>query len=783
MKDKIGLLQEETPAELPLIPLLSTMIFPLGVSTIQVGSPKNIALLRDNPGINTLVVLAYAQSKDSRSISSQDISDIGVVSRIIDMLNIPGGSIQVTFQGLRRVCVTEFSQEEPYFKARVSYVMEEEGDPIKINALIRKFLDLFEHIVETDHKYPRELLYILRMNLEDPGRLADLAATYLNVEYKEKQEILESLNTTTRLEKVIKFLQTELERTKVSQDINRMVQINIEKGQREYYLRQELKAIKSELGEEDFQESEAKIYLERISQAKIPKEAETEAKKEVERLRMVNPSSPEYNIIRTYLDWIASLPWTRSSKEEIDLPKVQRALDEKHYGLEKVKERILEHLAVRKLNENAQGPILCFVGPPGTGKTSLGQSIAQAIGRKFIRMSVGGVRDEAVIRGHRRTYVGAMPGKIIENIRRADFNNPLIMIDEIDKISRESIMGDPSAALLEVLDPEQNTYFMDHYLNLPFDLSKVMFITTANVTYNIIPPLLDRMEVINLSGYTEEEKLIIARNYLLPRSIKNHGLDPEGVNLEDRVMKKMIRDYTREAGLRNLQREIASLCRKCAREKAEGKEFCWNITEANLEKFLGPPQYTWEEAQKYSEVGVATGLVWTSNGGDILIIETLKMKGRGNLTVTGHLGEVMMESVKAAHSYVRSRAEVLGIEPSAFENYDIHIHFPAGAIPKDGPSAGVTITLAIASLLSERPVKHNVAITGEVSLRGRVLPIGGLKEKVLAAYRAGIDTVMLPKDNEKDLLDIPQEVKDRIKFILIQKVDEVFKEALSTFTE
>jgi ATP-dependent Lon protease len=623
---------------------------------------------------------------------------------------------------------------------------------------------------------PAELA-IMAMNLDDPGVLADLIASTLNIPLEDKQAILETLEVKERLAKVNVLLNKELSVMELGSKIQSEVREGIDKTQREYFLREQLKAIQKELGEKDERTVEIEELRQRLIQAKLPPEAMKEAERELDRLAKMPPAAAEYTVARTYLDWLIDLPWAVSTEDNLDISQAQKVLDEDHYDLEKVKKRILEYLAVRKLKADMKGPILCFVGPPGTGKTSLGKSIARALGRKFIRMSLGGVRDEAEIRGHRRTYVGALPGRIIQGIRKAGSNNPVFMLDEIDKLGMD-FRGDPSSALLEVLDPEQNYSFSDHYLEVPFDLSKVMFITTANILDPIPPALRDRMEVLDLPGYTEEEKLGIAKDFLVPKQIEAHGLSKENIKFEDQALRRIALEYTREAGVRNMEREIANICRGVARKVAEGQKGLTVVEAESVPSFLGPAKFFSEVAERTSEPGVATGLAWTPTGGDILFIEATRMKGRKGFNLTGQLGEVMKESAQAALSYVRAKAKTLKIPENFFDSSDIHIHVPAGAIPKDGPSAGVTIFTAITSLLTGRPVRNDVAMTGEITLRGLVLAVGGIKEKILAARRAGITTVILPKRNEKDLQEVPEQVKKDMKFHFVQRMDEVIRIAL-----
>jgi ATP-dependent Lon protease len=637
-----------------------------------------------------------------------------------------------------------------------------------------------ETLADLVERIPDEVPAILKMNVSDPGRFADLAATNMNFRIADKDEVLQRLDVGQRLRFILTRLEREVARARVMEDVKKQTEIKIEQHQREFYLRQQLRAIQAELGEADPGEKEAIDLLKKIDDAKLPEKVGQEARRETERLRMLSPASSEYHVVRTYLDWILSLPWNKRTGEElIDLKKVENALDDRHYGLDEAKERIIEYLAVRKLRGgDPHGPILCFVGPPGTGKTSLGAAIGKSIGREFYRISVGGVRDEAEIRGHRRTYVGAMPGLVIQALRRVAVKDPVLMIDEIDKMSGGGPSGDPTAAMLEVLDPSQNNSFVDHYLNLPFDLSQCLFICTANNLFDIPAPLRDRLEIIKIAGYTIEEKVEIAWRYLLPRLLEEHGITDKDLQFTDESLSFISNRYSREAGLRNFERNLAAIMRKRARAKAEGEEGAWVVDVEKVEEVLGIPRYAAEEAEKIPEVGVVTGLAWTSTGGDIMLIEALRMPGSGRMTVTGQLGDVMRESVDAAYSYVRSRAAQLGIEDSVFRENDLHIHLPAGAIPKDGPSAGITLSLAIASALSGRPVRRDLAMTGEVTLRGKVLEIGGVKEKVLAAYRAGLRQVIMPKANEKDLRDVPDEVKKNMNFMFVDRMDEVLHLAL-----
>jgi ATP-dependent Lon protease len=778
---KDDILRSELPPSLPLMALRSTIVYPLGTIAVQMGAPENLSLLRSHEEPGLIVALVVANGDHDEPIDSQRfLGRVGVAARVHERINLPGDTVQITLQGLRRIVVDEMEQTDPYPVAGVRAAREIPADPSEIDDLVTRVVSAAETLAELVDRIPDEVPAILKMNISDPGRFADLAATNMNFRIADKDEVLQRLDVGQRLRFILSRLEREVARARVMEDVKKQTEIKIEQHQREFYLRQQLRAIQAELGEADPGEKEALDLLKRIDEAKLPEKVGQEARRETERMRMLSAASSEYQVVRTYLDWVLSLPWNKKSgNEEIDLKKVEGALDDRHYGLDEAKERIIEYLAVRKLRGgDPHGPILCFVGPPGTGKTSLGEAIGKAIGREFYRISVGGVRDEAEIRGHRRTYVGAMPGLIIQALRRVAVRDPVLMIDEIDKMSGGGPSGDPTAAMLEVLDPSQNNSFVDHYLNLPFDLSSCLFICTANNLYDIPAPLRDRMEVIKIAGYTVEEKVEIAWRYLLPRLLEEHGITAKDLQFTDESLSFVSNRYSREAGLRNFERNLSAIMRRRARKKAEGEEGAWIVDADKVEEVLGIPRYAVEEAEKVPEVGVVTGLAWTANGGDIMLIEALKMPGTGRMTVTGQLGDVMRESVDAAHSYIRSRASQLSIPDSTFKEIDLHIHLPAGAIPKDGPSAGITITLAIASALAGRPVRRDVAMTGEVTLRGKVLEIGGVKEKVLAAYRAGLREVILPKANEKDLRDVPEEVRAHMAFTFVDRMDEVLHLAL-----
>jgi ATP-dependent Lon protease len=761
--------------------LRSTIVYPLGTIAVQMGAPENLALLRDNEDSGLVVALVVAAGDIDEPLDQRKfIGRVGVAARVHERINLPGDTVQITLQGLRRITIEEIARTEPYAVAQVKPARETPADATELDDLVARIVAAAETLADLVDRIPDEVPQILKMNVSDPGRFADLAATNMNFRISDKDEVLQRLDVGQRLRFILTRLEREVARARVMEDVKKQTEVKIEQHQREFYLRQQLRAIQSELGETDPGEKEAIELLKKIDDANLPERAAQEARRETERLRMLSPASSEYQVIRTYLDWILSLPWhKRTGDEQIELKKVEELLDSRHYGLSEAKERIIEYLAVRKLRGgDPHGPILCFVGPPGTGKTSLGEAIAKSIGRAFYRIAVGGVRDEAEIRGHRRTYVGAMPGLLIQALRRVAVRDPVMMIDEIDKMAGGGASGDPTAAMLEVLDPSQNHDFVDHYLNLAFDLSSVLFICTANNLFDIPPPLRDRMEIIRIAGYTIEEKVEIAWRYLMPRLLEEHGISDTDIQFTDEVLGFISSRYSREAGLRGFGRNMAAIMRKRARRKAEGEEGAWIIDNEKVEEILGVPRYAAEEAEKEPEIGAVTGLAWTATGGDLMHIEALRMPGTGKLTVTGQLGDVMRESVDAAYSFVRSRAEPLGVADREFKETDLHIHFPAGSVPKDGPSAGAAVTLAIASVLSRRPVRRDVALTGEVTLRGKILEIGGVKEKTLAAYRAGLREVILPAGNQKDLRDIPDEVRQHMAFTFVTTMDDVLRLAL-----
>ena len=770
------------PKELPILPTKQIVVFPYLIAPLVV-TDRDYAKMIDGVLAGDKMIGLFAQ-KDPR-VEKPGIDGIflsGTVGTIIKLLRFPDNSIRFLVQGLARIRIKKVAMDEPYIVARVERMEEKREASIEIEALKRNILVLFEKVVSLAPYLPDDL-QVSAMNIEDPGRLADMIATNLNLSTVQKEEILEASDLKLRLERLTIFLNKELEVLELSKKIQKEAASEMGEIQKKYILREQLKAIQKELGEGDTVTMEVAELKRKIKEANMTPAALEAAQKELDRLSKMNPAAAEYTVSRTYLDWLVSLPWQRSTEDLLDIKKARKVLDEDHYDLDQVKERILEYLAVRKLKEDMKGPILCFVGPPGVGKTSLGMSIARAMGRKFLRISLGGMRDEAEIRGHRRTYVGALPGRIIQGLKRAGSRNPIFMLDEVDKIGQD-FRGDPASALLEVLDPEQNNSFSDHYLDVPFDLSKVMFITTANVLDPIPDVLLDRMEVIRLPGYTDREKLMIAKRYLIPKELSNHGLTPNRLSFTDRALTDIINGYTKESGLRNLEREIATVCRKVAKELVEeGRKGKAVIRSKDLHKYLGPVKFLSEEVDRINRVGVAPALAWTRTGGEVMFVEATKMRGNKSLTLTGHMGEVMKESAQAALSYIRSRAQGLGIAEDFYDKLDIHVHVPAGAIPKDGPSAGITIATALASMLTGRKIKPRLAMTGEITLRGEVLPIGGLKEKTLAAHRSGVRTVILPKKNEKDLEEIPEEIRKDVKFIFVNTVDEVLENALSNKRE
>jgi ATP-dependent Lon protease len=760
------------PEELPLLPVANVLIFPYVVAPLVITDERRMAMVNEALSDRKIVGLFAMKSKDE-PVDAGNLYDVGTAVLILKMFRIPDGNMGLMIQGLTRLRLEKVTQTEPFLLGRVKAIPEEGSRSVKTEALIREVTEIFQQIVAIS-PFLADDLANMAAQVENPGRLADLVASNLKMDIVDRQGILSTIKVEDRLIKLLIYLNKELELLKLGSKIQSEVKSKIEDGQREYFLREQMKAIQKELGEKDERTAELDEMRERIQAAGMPQEAKAQAEKELDRLSKMPPQAAEYTVSRTYLDWLTGLPWSVSTEDNIDVTQAQKILDEDHYGLEDVKDRILEFLAVRKLKHSSKGPILCFVGPPGVGKTSLGRSIARAMDRKFIRYSLGGMRDEAEIRGHRRTYIGSLPGRIIQGIKRAGSRNPVFMLDEIDKIGTD-FRGDPASALLEVLDPEQNSAFSDHYLEVPFDLSQVMFITTANVLETIPRPLLDRMEVLRLPGYIVEEKTQIARRYLVPRQKEENGLRRGQIRFTDSSLRTIISDYTREAGVRNLEREIGTCCRKVARMIAEGKKEKVSIKPDTIQQFLGPKKYFSEVAGRKDTVGVATGMAWTPVGGVILFVEASLMAGGKGLMLTGQLGDVMKESAQAAYSFIRSHANQYGIEADFFQKKDIHVHIPEGATPKDGPSAGVTLATALISLFTGRPVKHTVSMTGEITLQGRVLPVGGIKEKILAARRSGIRQVILPRENEKDLEDIPENVRSKMTFHFVDRLDEVFE--------
>jgi len=765
----------EIPEVLPMMAVRDVVVFNYMIIPLFVGRPSSISAVNEALTKDKMLMLGTQKDATIDEPGPDDVYEVGMVCMIMRTLKLPDGRLKVLVQAMNKARIERFEQTEPFFIVKADLLQDEEIGEITVEteALMRTVREQTEKILALKGIMSSDLMVILN-NIEEPGRLADLVVSNLHLKTAESQSVLEISQPVERLRKVSDFLNKELEVSAVQAKIQSEAKEEMGKTQREYYLREQLHALKKELGEIDERALELDDLKKKLAKTRMPPEVKKEAHKQLKRLEVMHPDASEATTVRNYLDWILDIPWRKSSRDRIDIKEAKKVLDADHYGLDEVKERILEYLAVRKLNKSTKGPIICFVGPPGVGKTSLGKSIARAMGRKFHRMSLGGMRDEAEIRGHRRTYIGSMPGRIIQGLKTVGANNPVFMMDEIDKVGSD-YRGDPSSALLEVLDPEQNFEFTDHYLNMPFDLSKVMFITTANMTDTIPGPLLDRMEIIRLSGYMLEEKLEIAKRYLLPRQIEQNGIDAKAIQIDEKTIQKIISHYTREAGLRNLERELGKVCRKVARRIAEGGRKTYIISERTLDKYLGPPKHIPEtEQEKIDQPGLATGLAWTEVGGEILYIEVSVLKGKGKLTLTGQLGDVMKESAQAALSFCRSRSKKLKVDESYFENIDIHIHVPAGAIPKDGPSAGITMATSLYSALSGQKVRQDVAMTGEITLRGRILPIGGLKEKALAALRAGITTIIIPAENKKDLVEIPEDLRKKLKFIPVKNMDQVF---------
>ncbi|HEX8708405.1 MAG TPA: endopeptidase La [Pyrinomonadaceae bacterium] len=768
----------QIPGELPVLPLRDIVIYPFMIVPLFVSREKSIRAVDEALGENRMILLASQKDLDKEEPTGEDLYGIGTVAVIMRMLKLPDGRIRILVQGLARAALESVESGGEYLRAHLRVIQEVAAPErsLEVEALVRNVRASMEKAANLGKNISPEVMAIIT-NLDDAGRLADLSASNLELKVEDAQSVLDISDTTARLRRVNELLNKEIEVLTVQQEINTQARADIDRSQREFYLRQQLKAIQTELGEGNELAEEIAQFREKIEASRMPKPAEEEALRQLKKLERMHPDAAETATLRNWMEIMTDLPWSKTSNDNLDLQKAEAILNEDHFGLEKVKERIIESLAVRKLKEKPKGSILCLVGPPGVGKTSLGRSIARALDRKFVRLSLGGVHDEAEIRGHRRTYVGAMPGRIIQAVAQAGTNNPLIMLDEIDKVGAD-FRGDPSSALLEVLDPEQNNNFRDNYLGVTFDLSNVMFMTTANVLDTIQPALRDRMEVIRLAGYTEEEKREIARRHLLPKQMEENGITARDVQISKTALAAIILQYTQEAGLRQLEREIGTICRKVARRIAEGHKGTVRVSLKNLHEFLGAPKVMPDEVLKKDQVGIATGLAWTAVGGDVLFIEALRMKGKGNLVLTGQLGEVMRESAQAAYSYAKSRAKELEINEEDFNNYDLHIHIPEGAIPKDGPSAGITLATAMVSALSQRPVRKDVAMTGEITLRGNVLPVGGVKEKVLAARRARVNTIILPVLNRRDMDEVPKEPFKDIRFVFVDNVRQVFREAL-----
>jgi ATP-dependent Lon protease len=761
----------------PLLPLRDIIVFPHMVVPLFVGRQKSIKALEEAMNKQKYILLAAQREAKTNDPDENDIYRVGTLGTVVQLLRLPDGTVKVLVEGKKRARILRYIENPEFFAVEIEEIDEQVEKSTEVEALIRSINSTFENYVKLNKKIPPEMIMSVA-SIDDPSRLADTIVAHLGIKLEDKQALLEVLNPTERLEKVLGYMRSEIEILEVEKRIRTRVKKQMEKTQKEYYLNEQMRAIQKELGEKDEFKNEIQELEEKIKQKKMSAEAKEKAEKELRKLKMMSPMSAEATVVRNYVDWLISLPWHEYTDDKLDITEAEKVLEEDHYGLEKVKQRILEYLAVQSLVGQMKGPILCLVGPPGVGKTSLGKSIARATGRKFVRVSLGGVRDEAEIRGHRRTYIGALPGKIIQSMKKAGSGNPVFLLDEVDKMSTD-FRGDPSSALLEVLDPEQNQNFDDHYLDVEYDLSKVMFITTANTLDRIPRPLQDRMEIIRIAGYTELEKLNIARRYLMPKQHEANGLKASNVDFSDNAILTIVRHYTKEAGVRNLEREIASICRKVAVEVVKkDKSYRVQVTGKNVSKYLGPPRFRFGKAEEEHRTGVATGLAWTELGGDLLATEVTVMPGKGKLIITGRLGDVMQESAQAALSYVRSRAEELGLERDFYQRVDIHIHVPEGAIPKDGPSAGITMATALASALTKIPIRHDIAMTGEVTLRGRILPIGGLKEKVLAAHRAGIKKVLIPAENEKDIEEIPAVILKTIQIELVEHMDQALRQAL-----
>ncbi|WNR45817.1 endopeptidase La [Paenibacillus roseipurpureus] len=763
---------------LPLLPLRGLLVYPSMVLHLDVGREKSVKALERAMVDDSMILLCSQSEINIEEPTKEDIYRIGTIAKVRQMLKLPNGTIRVLVEGVLRAEIVEYLTNEEYYEVTVKELPEQEISDPEIDALMRSVLSQFEHYINLSKKVTPETLAAVS-DIDEPGRLADVICSHLSLKIKDKQDILETVDVRERLEKMLNILNNEREVLELERKISQRVKKQMEKTQKEYYLREQMKAIQKELGDKEGRAGEVDELRTQLAETELPDKVREKVEKEIDRLEKMPATSAEGGIIRNYIDWLLGLPWSKHTDDDLDLVKAEEILNEDHFGLEKPKERVLEYLAVQKLVKKLKGPILCLVGPPGVGKTSIARSIARSMGRQFIRISLGGVRDEAEIRGHRRTYVGAMPGRIIQGMKNAGTNNPVFLLDEIDKMAMD-FRGDPASALLEVLDPEQNSTFSDHFIEVPFDLSNVMFVTTANAVHNIPRPLLDRMEVLYIPGYTEIEKLQIAKKYLLPKQRRDHGLEEGQLIVDEGALMKMVREYTREAGVRNLEQQVAGMNRKAAKKVVSDPETPVHITEDNLKDYLGPAKFKYNVAEEKDQIGAVTGLAWTEVGGDTLVIEVTVMPGTGKLTLTGKLGDVMKESAQAAFSYTRTRAEVLGIPSDFHEKNDIHIHIPEGAIPKDGPSAGITMATALISALTNIPVSRLVAMTGEITLRGRVLPIGGLKEKALAAHRAGIRTILLPQDNEKDISEIPESVRTEMTFIPVSHMDQVLEHALIT---
>jgi ATP-dependent Lon protease len=770
-------MEENKKTIVPLLPLRGLLVYPTMVLHLDVGRDKSVQALEKAMVEDHLIFLTMQKDMDIDEPEEEDLYKIGTLTKVKQMLKLPNGTIRVLVEGVQRAELEELMEEDGYFAASLHLYEEETSKDVEDEALMRTMLQYFEQYIKISKKISHET-YATVSDMEEPGRMADIIASHLPIKLKEKQQILEMLNNKQRMNYVIDIIQNEKEVLNLEKKIGQRVKKSMERTQKEYYLREQMKAIQKELGDKDGKSGEVSTLLEKIEESGMPDHVKATALKELDRYEKIPSTSAESSVIRNYIDWLLALPWTNATEDDLNLIKAEKILNDDHHGLEKVKERVLEYLAVQKLTNSLKGPILCLAGPPGVGKTSLARSIARSLNRNFVRISLGGVRDESEIRGHRRTYVGAMPGRIIQGMKKAETINPVFLLDEIDKMSND-FRGDPSSAMLEVLDPEQNHNFSDHYIEETYDLSKVMFIATANNLATIPGPLRDRMEIISIAGYTEIEKIHIAKDHLLPKQIKDHGLSKSQLQIREDGIQKIVRLYTREAGVRTLERQLATICRKTARMIVTGEKKKVVITAKNIEDFLGKPIFHYGQAEEVDQVGVATGLAYTTVGGDTLQIEVSLAPGKGKLVLTGKLGDVMKESAQAAFSYIRSKSVELGIDANFHEKYDIHIHVPEGAVPKDGPSAGITMVTALVSALSGKPIKKEVGMTGEVTLRGRVLPIGGLKEKSLGAHRAGLKTIIIPKDNAKDIDDVPESVREELDFILVSHVDEVLKHALN----